>query len=125
MLPSISISTMGTASPATRSAHAFVHLVEADGNTTPSRFILLGRRDPADPLITRERSDVCPHASNARVRRNGFAEVHRHFVHCARSDFYVSHAVTVTLTWGLTSPLVRAVVQQYAVSKGCVVSDRH
>src|SRR6185312_12892014 len=54
--------------PAAWPAHAALHLVDADHDAALPGGFLLGRGDPADPLVPRERGDVQPKVLDHRVR---------------------------------------------------------
>ncbi len=79
---------MRTASPATRPPHAAAHFIKANCYPTASRFILLGRYNPANPLITCKRRDIRPHILHFRITLDCFGKIHRHFVHRAIGNFF-------------------------------------
>jgi hypothetical protein len=49
-------------------AHASPHLVDADLDAALPSGFLLGRSDPTDPLVPRQRGDIGPEALGSSVR---------------------------------------------------------
>ena len=72
---------MWASRPATRSAHASTHLIQTDLDTAPSGLFLLCRRDPTDPLVSRQRGDAGPEIFRSEVSFDGAAQVCRQSVH--------------------------------------------
>ena len=85
---------MRAAGPTARTAHAFAHFIKADCYTTVSGFIFLGRCNPANPFIARERCDIRPYILCHRIRIDCFAKIRRHFMYHTSGDFFFGHTVT-------------------------------
>ena len=96
---------MRAAGPTARPAHSSTHLVEANLDSASPGFFLLCRRDPADPLVSRERGDIGPQPYCRGVRLDGFPEVWRQFVNRAARDRFSSHVSIAFEPWRLTSAL--------------------
>lgn len=78
--------SMRAPGPAAWTAHTLAHLIEADGNTTFSRLVLLGGGNPADPLVPGEGSDIRPYILRFLIARDRLAKICWHFVHGAMCD---------------------------------------
>lgn len=70
--------------------HASTHLIETDLDTPLSRLFFPGRRDPTDPLVSRQRGDCRPEACHRCVGFDGPAEVRRQLVDRAARDCFAS-----------------------------------
>ena len=70
-------SAVWAAGPTARPAHAAAHLIDADPDAALPSLFFLGRRDPTDPLVSRQRSDISPKALGRGVGFNGSSEVYR------------------------------------------------
>ena len=84
------ISTMRATSPTTWSAHAFAHFIKTDCYTAVPSFIFLGRYDPADPFIARERCDIRPYSFHFSVRLDCFAKIRWHSMYHTTGELVVS-----------------------------------
>src|SRR5689334_20005330 len=85
------MSAMRASGPTAGPSHAFAHLVDADLDAALSRLFFLGRRDPADPLIPRQRGDFGPEALRLGVGFDGSPEIGWKLVHLPKTPFiYVS-----------------------------------
>jgi hypothetical protein len=54
-----------------------MHFVKTDGDATFSGFVLLGRRNPADPLIARQWRNIRPQLPRNSVGVDCFAQIRR------------------------------------------------
>ncbi len=52
---------------------------------------LLGRGDPTDPLVTRQRGNVGPKVYGCGIRPDGLSEIRRQLVNCAVREFLSGH----------------------------------
>ena len=82
---------MGAAGPAARSAHAFAHFIKPHRYAAASGFIFLSRRNPANPLITRQRRDIRPYIFHLRIGSDGLAKIRGHFVYHTADDLFGGH----------------------------------
>jgi hypothetical protein len=82
-------STMRAAAPTTGPAHPFSHFVETHLYTSFPGLVLLGRRNPADPLIPRQRCDICPHFLHYRFGLDRFSKIRRHPMYATRGGVWV------------------------------------
>ena len=84
---------MRASGPTARPAHAASHLIDADLDATPSGRFLLGRSDPTDPLVSRQRGDIGPEAFGRGIRLDGFPEICRQLMNRAVREFLSSHTM--------------------------------
>src|SRR5262245_30309399 len=82
---------MRATGPTARPAHAFAHFVETDLYATFPSLVLLRRRNPANPLVSCQRSDSRPEALCSGVGFDGTAEVFRRFVDHATRGLFSGH----------------------------------
>ena len=82
---------MWASGPAARPAHAASHLVDTDLDATLSGSFLLGRSDPTDPLVSRQRGDVRPEAFGRGIKLDGFSEIRRQLMNRAVREFLSGH----------------------------------
>jgi len=68
-------SAVRASGPTARPAHASPHLIDADLDAALPSGVLLGRSDPTDPLVPRQRGDIGPEALGSGVRFDGPPEV--------------------------------------------------
>ena len=68
-------SAVRASGPTAGPAHASPHLIDADLDAALPRGFLLGRSDPTDPLVSRQRGNVGPEALGSGVRFDGPAEI--------------------------------------------------
>ena len=61
--------------PTARPAHASAHLIDTDPDATLPCSFLLGRSDPADPLVSRQRRDIGPEARGHGIELDGISEI--------------------------------------------------
>ena len=78
--------------PAAGPAHASLQLVDANRDTPLPGGLLLGRSDPADPLVAGQRREVRPELPDRAVSADGFAEVGREQMHRAARESGSCHA---------------------------------
>ena len=71
---------MRASRPATRPSRAASHFIEADRDATRSGLIFLGRDNPANPLIARERRNIRPQRLRLSIRLNRPAKICWHCV---------------------------------------------
>ena len=81
---------MRASGPTARPAHTSPHLINGDLDPPLPSGFLLGRSDPTNPLVSRQRGDVGPEALSSGVRFDGLAEVCWQFMNRAVSDFHTS-----------------------------------
>ena len=65
-------SAVRASGPTARPAHASLHLIDADLDAALPSGFLLGRSDPTDPLVSRQRGDIGPKALGSGVKLDGF-----------------------------------------------------
>jgi hypothetical protein len=63
--------------PTARPAHATAQLINADLDAALPSLFFLGRRDPTDPLVSRQRGNIGPKALGSGVGFDGPSEVCR------------------------------------------------
>lgn len=61
--------------PTARPAHATAHLINSNFDAPLSGGFLLGRGDPTDPFITRQRSNVGPKVLGCGIQLNRLSEI--------------------------------------------------
>lgn len=88
-------SAVRASGPTTRPAHAFPHFIHADFDATLPGDFLLGRSDPTNPLVSRQRGDIGPEALRSGVRFDGLPEVCWQFMNRAASDFRHTSHITI------------------------------
>jgi hypothetical protein len=77
--------------PTARPAHASLHLINADLDAALPGGFLLGRSDPADPLVSRQRGDIGPKARGSGVKLDGFSEICWQLMDRAVREFLTGH----------------------------------
>jgi hypothetical protein len=82
---------MRASGPTTRPAHATALLINSNFNATPSGDFLFRRGDPADPFVTRQRSNVGPKFLGRGIQQDGLPETSRQLVNGAVLEFLSSH----------------------------------
>ena len=82
---------MRASGPTARPAHASLHLIDADLDAALPGGFLLGRRDPTDPLVSRQRGDIGPKALGSGVKLDGFSEICWQLMDRAVREFLTSH----------------------------------
>ena len=88
-------SAVRASGPTAWPAHAQTHLINVDLDAAfPSR-LLLGRSDPTDPLVARQRSYLGPEAYRSGVRFDGSPEICWQLMNRAVSDFFRRHTPRV------------------------------
>ena len=90
---------------AARSSHALSHLVDTDINATLSGRFLFGRSDPADPLVSHQRSDIGPKGRSYVIKRDGVSEICGQLVNRSILELL---SIYGCVYWGLTPELSRA-----------------
>lgn len=68
---------MRASGPTARPAHPFAHFVQAHRNPPLSRFFLLGRGHPANPLIARQRRYFLPQGESSNISRERLLKITR------------------------------------------------
>ena len=66
---------MWASGPTARPAHASSHFIDTDVDATLPCSFLLGRSDPADPLVTSQRGDIGPQARGRGIESDGLSEI--------------------------------------------------
>jgi hypothetical protein len=61
--------------PTARPAHATAHFVNSNLDAALSGGFLLGRRDPTDPFVTSQRSNVEPKVLGCGIQLDGLSEI--------------------------------------------------
>ena len=90
--------------PTARPAHAFAHLVDTDLNAAHPSCILLGRSDPADPLVSRQRGDIGPEFRGRDIDLDGISEICGQLMNRAVPELLSFHR-SMWVYWGLTLEL--------------------
>jgi hypothetical protein len=80
-----------TSGPTARPAHASLHLIDADLDAALPGGFLLGRSDPTDPLVSRQRGDIGPKALGSGVKLDGFSEICWQLMDRAVREFLTGH----------------------------------
>jgi hypothetical protein len=81
--------------PTTRPAHAAAHLIEPDFDAAFSGGLLFGRRDPTDPLVTRQRGEVGPKPFSNSIELDSLSEISWEFMNRAVCDLLSGHIPNV------------------------------
>jgi hypothetical protein len=84
-------SAVRASGPTARPAHASLHLIDANLNAALSGGILLGRSNPTDPLVSRQRGYVGPEVLGSGIKLDGFSEICRQLMDRAIREFLTSH----------------------------------
>ena len=84
-------STVWAPWPAARPAHAFMHLIHADSDAAFSGGILLGRGDPTNPFVARQRGEIRPETFDGIVQFDRLSEIRRQLVNRAICKFLRGH----------------------------------
>ena len=82
---------MRASGPTARPAHASSHLIDADLDAALPGGFLLGRSDPTDPLVSRQRGDIGPNTRGSGVKLDGFSEICWQLMDRAVRDFLTGH----------------------------------
>ena len=82
---------MWASGPTARPAHATAHLINSNLDAALSGDFLLGRGNPTDPLVTRQRGNVGPKVLGCGIQLDGLSEICRQFVNCAVLEFLSGH----------------------------------
>ena len=82
---------MRASGPTARPAHASLHLINADLDAALPGGFLLGRSDPTDPLVSRQRGDIGPKARGSGVKLDGFSEICWQLMDRAVREFLTGH----------------------------------
>jgi len=82
---------MWASGPTARPAHATAHLVNSHLNAALPGGFLLGRGDPTDPFVARQRGNVGPKVAGCAIQLDGLSEICRQFVNCAVREFLSGH----------------------------------
>src|SRR5579862_4695796 len=82
---------MWASGPTARPAHAAAHLINSNLDAALSGHFLLGRGNPTDPLVTRQRGNVGPQVLGCGIEQDGLSEICRQFVNCAVLEFLRGH----------------------------------
>ena len=82
---------MRASGPTARPAHASLHLIDADLDAALPGGFLLGRSDPTDPLVSRQRGDIGPKALGTGVKLDGFSEICWQLMDRAVREFLTGH----------------------------------
>lgn len=77
--------------PTARPAHATADLINSNLDATLSGDFLLGRGNPTDPLVTRQRGKVGPQVLGGGIQLDRLSEIRRQFVNCAVLEFLSGH----------------------------------
>jgi len=85
------VSAVRASGPTARPAHASSHLIDADLDAALPGGFLLGRSDPTDPLVSRQRGDIGPNARGSGVKLDGFSEICWQLMDRAVRDFLTGH----------------------------------
>ncbi len=101
-------SAVRAAGPTARPAHSSTHLIEADLDAAFPCFLFLGRCDPTDPLVSRQRRDVGPEAYRNGVGLDGSPEVWRQLMDSAADGRSSSHGSKWVVPCRLTVEMRRA-----------------
>ena len=84
---------MRASRPTARPAHASPHLIDADLDAALPGGFLLGRSDPTDPLVSRQRGDIGPKALGGGVKPDGFSEICWQLMDRAVREFLTGHTL--------------------------------
>ena len=84
-------SAVRASGPTARPAHASLHLIDADLDAALPGGFLLGRSDPTDPLVSRQRGDIGPKARGSGVNLDGFSEICWQIMDRAVREFLTGH----------------------------------
>jgi hypothetical protein len=87
-------SAVRASGPTARPAHASPHLIDANLNSALSGGFLLGRSDPTDPLVSRQRGYVGPEVLRSGIKFDGFSEICRQIMDRAVREFLTGHTST-------------------------------
>src|SRR5687768_11885433 len=91
---------MEATDPTTRPAHSALEFRERLPDTDIPRLHFLAGRNPAYPLVARERRDIVPERPHRRRRHNGVSKVGWQLVHRTARDSFVIHR---TSAWPASS----------------------
>ena len=86
-------SAVRASGPTARPAHASAQLIDADLDAALPSLFFLGRRDPTDPFVSRQWSDIDPEALRSGIGFYGFPDICWQFVHRAARDPLSSHTL--------------------------------
>ena len=96
------VCAVNAANPATGSTHPLNELRNHPSYMILSRFRLLDRNCPTNPLISSERWNIPP--CRKRFRRSGesFLQIRWRCMHCSRGDFHTSLLIMISIAnWSL------------------------
>ena len=99
---------MWASGPAAGPPHAIAHLIDTDLDATFSSRLLLGRSDPADPLVPRQWGDIGPETHGRDIKFYGAAEIRGQLMNCAVPKLVSVHRYVY---WGLKPELSRLAKQ--------------
>jgi hypothetical protein len=111
-------SAVRASGPTARPAHASPHLINADLDAALPGGFLLCRSDPADPLVSRQRSDIGPEALRSGVAFDGLPEVCRQLMNRAVSHFLSRHPSRVFVPPNDTAEARAAPSSKQAIAPG-------
>jgi hypothetical protein len=83
---------MRASGPTAWPAHASAHLVNSNLDAALLGGFLLGRGDPADPLVARQRGNLGPKVPGGGIQLDGLPEICRQFVNGAVRKFLSGHS---------------------------------
>ena len=86
---------MHTPCPATGAAHATFELRESFPDSDIARLRFFAGRDPANPLVARERRNIVPYCPRRRRLNQGLLPIIRHSVHGATREIVFGHTTHV------------------------------
>jgi hypothetical protein len=81
--------------PTTRPAHAAAHLIDAYFDAAFSGGFLFGRRDPTNPLVTRQRGEVGPKPLSNGIKLNRLSEISWELMNRAVRELLSVHTPSV------------------------------
>ena len=116
------IGSVRAAEPTTRSAHAAFHFGNCFLDTDVARLLKLARRDPADPLVARERRDVLPQSKYFRLRDYSLSKVFGKFMYRPSCDA-CAHVGILSNRFEMRTNKSKAVLQRLAL--GTVLLTRY
>ena len=87
---------MHTPCPATGAAHATFELRESFPDSDIARLRFFAGREPANPLVARERRNVVPHSFRRRRLHQGLLPVTRHCMCRPTGELVRSHTVILS-----------------------------
>ena len=111
--------------PAARPPQAAVHFVEPDRDAALSGVVLLGRSDPADPLIARERGKVGPKISGPVIRSQRGPQISGQLMDRATRELWRLHVSAVVSVGNLALLSPSGVICKARPFRGVFLPSAH